>query len=236
MAVAFVAIFTQLRPTPAVPREQRIRLSDPLRALGHRRLLLASLVALLYNFGYFTILAYSPLPMGLGVHQLGVIFFSWGVLVAIGAIIVAPRLMRRYSTVTLLVGVMLLVAADLLVIGLGIHSLPTMVTAVILSGLVLGIGNALLMTMLLGVAHAQPAISASATNFVRFVGGALAPFLAGKLAQHVSVGAPLYMGAGAVLLGAATLMLAARTLDADEPVDVPAELAEFAEEELQLAA
>jgi predicted MFS family arabinose efflux permease len=222
MGVAFLAILTQVRPTPPPPRHERISLRDPLRALSHRGLLLGSIVALLYNFGFFTLLAYTPLPLGLGVHQLGFVFFGWGVLLAIGAIFVAPRLLTRWRPSALLIIVMAMVALDLAAIGLGIHSKPTMIVAIILSGMVLGVGNALMSTMLMAVSHAQPAIGASATNFVRFVGGAIAPFLAGKLSEHVSIGAPLFMGAAAVVVGVAILAVSRRKLD--EPAAVSVEV------------
>lgn len=99
-------------------------------------------------------------------HQLGFVFFGWGVLLACGAVFVAPRLMARWSPVPLLGIVMALVTVDLLVIGLGIHSKTTMVVAIILSGILLGTGNALMSTMLMRVTHAMPAIGASATNLV----------------------------------------------------------------------
>jgi MFS transporter, ACDE family, multidrug resistance protein len=214
MACAFVAISTQLKPTPPPPREQRIRLADPLKALSHGGLLAGSIVALLYNFGFFTLLAYTPLPLKMGVHQLGFIFFAWGVLLAIGAIFVAPRLLRRFTAVPLLIIVMVLVSADLLLIGFGIHSKPVMIVGIVASGMVLGAGNALMSTVLMGVSHTSPAIGASATNFVRFVGGAAAPFLAGKLSEHVSIGAPLFMGAGAVVVGGVVLAATRRLLSA----------------------
>ncbi len=212
MAIAFVAIATQLDKTPAPPRAERIHLTDPLKALSHGPLLAGSLVALLYNFGFFTLLAYTPLPLHLGVHQLGFIFFAWGVLLAIGAIFIAPRLLRRLPPVPLLIVTMVLVAGDLLLIGFGIHSKPVMIVGIIASGMVLGAGNALMSTVLMGVSHTSPAIGASATNFVRFVGGAAAPFLAGKLSEHVSVGAPLFMGGGGVLLGTVILVSCRRML------------------------
>jgi ACDE family multidrug resistance protein len=238
MAIAFLAILTQVRTAAAPPREQRIALAEPLRALGHRGLLLGSIVALLYNFGFFTLLAYTPLPLKLGVHQLGFVFFAWGVLLAAGAIFIAPRLLARWSPVALLAIVMGLVTIDLLVIGVGIHSKATMITAIILSGMVLGVGNALMSTMLMGVSHAQPAVGASATNFIRFVGGAIAPFLAGKLSESVSISAPLYIGAGAVIIGAATLVFARRVLaKATTVLPIQVELDELAaEERLEYAA
>jgi ACDE family multidrug resistance protein len=151
------------------------------------------------------LLAYTPLPLGLGVHQLGIVFFAWGVLVALGAIYGAPWLTRRYELVPLLGAIFVLIVAALLLVGFGIHDQATMICAIVVSGLFLGTANATLSTLLMRVSVAGPSISASATNFVRFVGGGIAPFLAGKLSTGVSIGAPLFVASGAVALGAALL-------------------------------
>ena len=68
----------------------KVSLADPVRALRHRGLLAAGLVALFYNFGFFTLLAYTPFPLHLGAHALGFVFFGWGLLVAIFSVWVAP--------------------------------------------------------------------------------------------------------------------------------------------------
>ena len=50
-------------------------------------------------------------------------------------------------------------------------------------------------------------IASSAYSFVRFCGGAVAPFVAGKLGEHVSVQAPFYLGAGMTTIGIGVLWL-----------------------------
>jgi len=222
MTIAFVAILTQVRPTPAPPRERRISLADPLKALSHKGLLAGSVVALIYNFGFFTLLAYTPLPLQLGVHQLGIVFFVWGVLVALGAIFCAPRLAARFSPVLVLAVVMALMTIDLLVIALGIDSKPVMIVAIVASGIVIGTGNALLSGILLRISHTNAAVAASATNFVRFVGGALAPFLAGKLSESVSVGAPLYVAAAVAVVGVLAILATRRLIDERDPAELAA--------------
>jgi MFS transporter, ACDE family, multidrug resistance protein len=213
MSIAFVVIFRGVAATPAPPREQRLSLLEPLRALRHPGLLAGSVLALLYNFGFFTLLAYTPLPLKLGVHALGIVFFGWGILVAVGAVLLAPRLQRRFGILPLLASVLACIVVDLLVIGAGVGSHAVMIPAIVVSGLFLGTGNALISTLLMRVSVLDASISASATNFVRFLGGALAPFLAGKLATGVSVGAPLYLAAAAVAVGIALIFLARRVLD-----------------------
>jgi hypothetical protein len=55
---------------------------------------------------------------------------------------------------------------------------------------------------------------ASATyGFVRFIGGGLAPFAAGLLAEHVSVHVPFLLGAVVVLAGAVLLQAVRAELD-----------------------
>jgi ACDE family multidrug resistance protein len=213
MSISFVVIFRGVGATPAPPREQRLGLLEPLRALRHPGLLAASVLALLYNFGFFTLLAYTPLPLKLGVHALGIVFFGWGILVAVGAVLLAPRLQRRFGILPLLGSVLACIVVDLLVIGAGVGSHVVMIPAIVISGLFLGTGNALISTLLMRVSVVDASISASATNFVRFLGGALAPFLAGKLATGVSAGAPLYLAAAAVAAGMALIFLARRVLD-----------------------
>ena len=77
-------------------------------------------MALFYNFGFFTLLAYTPFPLHLGAHELGFVFFGWGLLVAIFSVFVAPAAKRRLGTVGTLAAVFALFAADLLIMALAI--------------------------------------------------------------------------------------------------------------------
>ena len=78
MAIAFVATAFLLPTTP--PDGRRTSLIDPLRALRHRGLLTVAITALLYNFGFFTLLAFTPFPLAMSARQIGLIFFGWGML------------------------------------------------------------------------------------------------------------------------------------------------------------
>jgi ACDE family multidrug resistance protein len=56
---------------------------------------------------------------------------------------------------------------------------------------------------------------ASATyGFVRFIGGGLAPFVAGQLAEHLNTHIPFLLGAVAVLVAALVLSTVHHALDA----------------------
>src|SRR5690606_13961848 len=83
MLIALVATVVFLPPTPRPARRSSLR--EPLAALRHRSLRSTSLVGLLYNWGFFTLLGYAPFLMDLDALALGGVFFAWGVLVAIFA-------------------------------------------------------------------------------------------------------------------------------------------------------
>ena len=80
-----------------------------------------AIVAVLYNFGFFTLLAYTPFPLGLGIHQLGLVFFGWGLLLALTSVFGAQPLERRFGLVPTLASRSARVARDLLVGGLFLH-------------------------------------------------------------------------------------------------------------------
>jgi MFS family permease len=203
MAIGFVLITTMLGSTPKPAR--RVSIADPLRALTHGGLRSMAIVAVLYNFGFFTILAYTPFPLGLSTHQLGIVYFGWGLLVALTSVFGAQRLERRFGLVAVLAVALAGVALDLLAGGLLIGSTAGLIAVVVVSGALLGIVNTVLTQAVMAAAVVERAIASSAYSFVRFTGGAIAPYAAGKLGEHVSPGAPMYLGAGMVGLSLVAL-------------------------------
>ncbi|HEY7077692.1 MAG TPA: MFS transporter [Solirubrobacteraceae bacterium] len=205
MAVGFVAIVALLdeMPKPA----QKVGLLDPLKALRHRGLLISGIVALLYNFGFFTLLAYTPFPLHMGAHALGLVFFGWGVMVAVTSVFVAPRIKRRLGVVPTLSAMYAAIAAILVVMGFGAGEPAVLTVAVIVAGGFLGVINTVLTELVMKVSPVERPIASSAYSFLRFAGGAIAPWLAGKLAEWVAPDTPFFVGAAAV--GAALLVLVA---------------------------
>jgi MFS family permease len=198
MAIAFVATALLL---PSFPKPaHRTSPLDPIRALRHRGLLTMGLTAFWYNFGFFTILAYAPFPMRLDAHGLGFVYFGWGVLLAITSVFVAPRLSARFGTVRTMYAMLSLIALDLLAMGVGFTSQATLIVAVILSGAFLGVNNTLVTTAVMEVSPVERPVASAAYSFVRFIGGAIAPWLAGKLAEWYAPQVPFYVGAGAVVV------------------------------------
>jgi MFS transporter, ACDE family, multidrug resistance protein len=215
MAVALVATTFFLPTTP--PAGRRTSLADPFRALRHPGLLTIALTALFYNMGFFTLLAFTPFPLDMTASQVGWIFFGWGVLLAITSVWVAPWLEVRLGVVTTALGSLSLFALDLVAMAVWTDSKAVLVLGVIVAGAFLGINNTVITQAVMGAAPVERPVASAAYSFVRFSGGAVAPWLAGKLGENVNVHAPFWMGAAAVLVGIVILASGRRFLVAAPP-------------------
>jgi MFS transporter, ACDE family, multidrug resistance protein len=196
MSISLIATIAFVDRTPQPKR--KTSLSEPLLALRHRGLLVMSMTALCYNWGFFTLLAYTPFPMHLGIHELGYVFTGWGLLVAIFAVFVAPRAQRRFGTPRSLYVNLALLAVDLVVIAAFTSSQITLIVAVIISGAFVGLNNTLTTQSVMLVSPVERPVASAAYGFVRFIGGGLAPYCAARLAATLNVHVPFYLGAGAV--------------------------------------
>jgi predicted MFS family arabinose efflux permease len=212
MAISLIATTLLLPATPSPRRRESI--SEPIKALRHRSLATTCVVGLLYNWGFFTLLGYSPFLMHLSPLRLGAVFFGWGVLVAIFAVFAAPRLKARFGTPRSLYGNLVLIAADLAVIGIWPHNVALVITAVIVAGAFLGVNNTLVTTAVMSIAPVERPVASATYGFVRFIGGGLAPYAAAKLAEHLGVRVPFLIGTATVLLAAAVLSTVHGALDA----------------------
>jgi MFS transporter, ACDE family, multidrug resistance protein len=195
MTIAFAATALLLDRSPKPAAHERISVLDPLRALRHRATRGSGLVAVFYNFGFFTLLAYSPFPLRLGIHELGYLFCAWGVMLAIFAVFVAPRISRRFGDVAGLGAALAGMSVVLAAMAVGHGSQTVLIVSVVVAGAFLGITNTLMTQVVMESAPVARPVASAAYSFVRFCGGAIAPFAAGKLAEHVSEQSPFYLGA-----------------------------------------
>lgn len=211
MIIAFIAVTILLRGVPKAAK--RTSVLDPLRALSHRALLTIGIMAMLYNFGFFTLLAYTPyLLPHVSIHGIGYTFFGWGVLLAITSVFVAPRLQARFGTMRTTYVILFLIAMDLLAIGLFANHQAVVITAVIVCGAFLGINNTLVTTAVMQAAPVERSTASAAYSFVRFIGAAIAPWLAGKLSMLYNPHVPYYVGTAGVLCGLIILLTGHRVL------------------------
>ena len=201
MVIAFIGLTTLMPKASSVQVvKKKSSLLDPFRALKHRSLLVLGITAALYNFGFFTLLAYSPFVLGLDEHGLGFVFLGWGVLLAITSVFMAPKLTRLFGTVGSMCLMLLLFALVLLAMGIWTSTQWVVIAAVIVAGALLGNNNTLITTAVMNASPVERSTASAAYSFLRFLGGALAPFLAGQLAEHFNSSVPFYAGALCVFL------------------------------------
>ncbi|NGQ93639.1 MFS transporter [Brevibacillus sp. SYP-B805] len=210
MTMAFLAILFML---PALPRPNiRTSLLDAFRALRYPSLLTLGITALFYNFGFFTLMAYTPFVMKLDEHGLGFVFFGWGVLLAVTSVFVAPKLQKRWGTIRSICIMLFLFAMTLLAMGIWTSSLATVIAAVVIAGAFLGTNNTLITTAVMVSAPVERSTASAAYSFIRFVFGAVGPWLAGKLAEWFNPHVPFYVGALAVVCGILTIVIGRKHL------------------------
>jgi MFS transporter, ACDE family, multidrug resistance protein len=223
MAVAFVVTAFLL---PATPRAGHATSPlDPFRALRHRGLLGVGIAALLYNFGIFTLLAFTPFPLAMGAHQIGLIFFGWGLALSFTSIVVAPMLQHRFDTVPVLIVNLLALSLLLAVMAIGADVKAVLAACVVIAGVFIGVANTLLTGTVMKAAPVERSVASAAYSFLRFGGGAVAPWLAGALGETFNAHLPFWMATATVLLGAGVLAATRRYLThIDDPEDQLAEL------------
>lgn len=210
--MAFALVVTTVL-LPETPRPQRMTtLADPFRALRHRGLLGVAVTALLYNFGFFTLLAFTPFPLDMTAHEIGLIFFGWGLCLAFTSVVAAPWLQRRFGTIRVLLMNLVCFSALLAVMAVATDNRAVLAACVVVAGLFIGINNTLITETVMKAAPVERGVASAAYSFMRFGGAAVAPWLAGFLGERVSVHLPFWVGAGAVLAGAGVLALTARHL------------------------
>jgi MFS family permease len=185
-------------------------------------LAITSCTGLLYNWAFFTILGYAPFLMHLSPIELGAVFCAWGVLVAIFAVFGAPALKARFGTPRTLYASFTLMAVVSATIGIWPDHRWVVIAATIASGICIGVNNTLVTTAVMSIAPVPRPVASATYGFVRFIGGGLAPFVAGKLVEHYNVHVPFVIGAITVLAGAVVLSTVHQALDeADADAELP---------------
>jgi predicted MFS family arabinose efflux permease len=201
MLAAFIGISTLMPKTDSrKSAKSKTSLRDPFLALKHRSLLVFGIAAALYNFGFFTLLAYAPFVMGLDEHGLGLVFLGWGILLAVTSVFMAPKLQQRFGTIKSMCLMLILFAVVLLAMGIWTSTQWVVIAAVVFAGALLGNNNTLITTAVMNAAPVERSTASAAYSFLRFIGGAIAPYMAGKLAEVYNPHVPFITGAVFVMV------------------------------------
>lgn len=152
-----------------------------------------------YNFVFFVVLGYTPLYLHLDVIPLGLAFTGWGLGLATGILLVGHRLAHRIGAVQT-VGVA--IAGLLVCMVLFATSTGTAMSLVVLvlAGLFMGLANANLTDLALGLGSQDRRVATGAFNLVRWGAAAPAPIISGKLAEH-GLALPFWVGFGVLAVG-----------------------------------
>ncbi|MGP9537291.1 MFS transporter [Brachybacterium sp. AOP43-C2-M15] len=218
MGIGVIAILALLKKEE---RPARVSPLAALKALAHPALRTLALTAVFYNFGFFVLLAYSPFPLeaiaarqgtAFGALGIGYVFFGWGLALAITSVFVAPVLTRRLGLLPTLLGTLGALTLVMLALMLSTSSMVAMIALIVTGGLLLGIMNTALTETVMEATDLPRGVASSAYSGVRFLGGAVAPAVAGPLAAATTVGAPYLMAAAALVLSMLMLVIGRRTL------------------------
>lgn len=240
MAIGFIAILILLPGSKSGGAAMRtsaqpVRLSATFKALAHPGVGIVAVAALLYNFGFFILLAYSPFPVeaaaakagieDFGAMGLGYVFFGWGICLAITSVFGAPLLTKRFGRRTSLIIALVVLAALMVTMSFLVVSFVGLIVCVIVAGLVLGVLNTVFTESAMEVSDLPRPVASGSYSGVRFLGGAVAPIVAGAVSVSLGAGSPYLFGAGAVVVSIVVIALgwkALRRIDGhidETPVD-----------------
>jgi predicted MFS family arabinose efflux permease len=220
MGIGVLAIALLLRREA---RPARVSPLAALRALGHPALRTLALTAVFYNFGFFTLLAYSPFPLEavaaargteFGAMGIGGVFFGWGLALAITSVFAAPVLTRRLGLIPTLLTTLGLLTVLMVLLALVHTSMTAMIVLIVVGGLLLGVMNTALTETVMEATDLPRGVASSAYSGVRFLGGAIAPAVAGPLAAATAAGAPYLLAALSLALSMVMLVSGRRHLSA----------------------
>jgi MFS family permease len=207
MAFIFVSFFVY------EPQNMQKRKKAGFRELAHllayRPFLQVAITAMLYYYGFFVVLAYSPLVLNLSAIQLGLVFFGWGLCLAYGSAGLAHQLERKYPP-RILLRYSLILFTVLLFLLFIIKNLWIFILLIILSGLASGLNNALLTSYAMEVSPYERGITSGVYNFVRWLGAGVAPVLSGVLGHVLGANAPFIVACIVVLLGFVVMLFPIR--------------------------
>ena len=163
-------------------------------------------------------LARNKTPMNLSPIKLGLVFTGWGILVALFAVFGAPRLQASLGIAKTMYANLAAFAVVVLVIAIWTTDRAVLIPAVIISGIFIGVNNTVTTQAVMTVSPVEKPVASAAYSFVRFIGGGLAPYAAGRMVLAVNIHFPFFIGAGAIVAGILILTTAHSLLSEAERV------------------
>jgi MFS transporter, ACDE family, multidrug resistance protein len=205
--LAFLCVILFVYDPSKGQKRQAAGLRDLIKLISYWPFLQGALAGMLYYYGFFVVLAYTPLVLSqLSAIQIGLVFFFWGLMMAYGSAVLSHQLEKKYTPKALLPFAML---AFFVFVGLlfFVTNLWGEIILIVLSGLTSGLNNALFTSYVMEVSPYQRSITSGSYNFVRWMGAALAPLLSGLIGEAISPRAPFGVAALLVIIGIVLISL-----------------------------
>ena len=143
---------------------------------------------------------------------LGYVFFGWGICVAVTSVFAAPQLTKRMGRRRSLIVTLVALAVLLGVMSFLVDSFVGIIICIIVAGMFLGVLNTVFTESAMEVSDLPRPVASGTYSGVRFVGGAVAPIVAGAVSESIGAGSPYLFGAGAVLLSVVVISVGWKTL------------------------
>lgn len=165
MVLALLVAARKLRePTH---RQPPVRLGQIFATYRRPAFLVLCVVTAAYNFVFFVVLGYTPLFLGLDVVPLGLAFTGWGLGLAAGILLIGHRLAHRIGAVQT-VGVALVGLLACMVLFATSTGTAESLVVLVLAGLCMGLANANLTDLALGLGSTDRRVATGAFNLVRW--------------------------------------------------------------------
>lgn len=216
MAIGLLSVALAVPHTP--PAGPPASVWAGVRAVSDPRLGVLMVATVLYNYGYFTLLAYAPFPLDESARfaggsftplDLGLVFFGWGVLVAVGSVWWEPLLCSRFPARRVVVAGLVALCCCEVVLATTLVAWVQVVLVMVSGGLI-GLLNTAMTEVVMSATDLPTEAVSSGYSSMRFVGGALAPTLAGLWRSRWGIGGPYVVGALSLVATVVVLLLAAQ--------------------------
>ena len=216
MIVSFIFIFSSM-PNLKEQTEKSVKtatsLAAPFHAMKHTSIAVIGLVAALYYYGFFTLLAYAPFVTGLDARGIGFVFLGWGILVGITSVLMAPKLQQKFGTINSMCMTLTLFAVVLLIMGICVSIQWIVILCIISAGAFMGNTSTLVTGAIMDASNFEKSTVSSAYGFLRFIGGAIAPFISGILAEIFTPHIPFIVGGFLVVTSVIFLLINRHHID-----------------------
>ncbi|WEZ07193.1 MFS transporter [Priestia flexa] len=192
--IAFILVLTIVKQPGSSRPRKAAGFKDIIQLYKCKPFTQGALSGMLYYYGFFTVLAYTPLILPISALQIGFVFFGWGLCLAYGSAILAHKLEMKYPPKQVL-HISLIIFAVILALLFVTDNTTLRIILVMASGLVSGLNNALFTSYVMEVSPYERGITSGGYNFLRWLGAAFSPLLSGVIGHAIAPQAPFLVAA-----------------------------------------